>query len=83
MMRCKVVCNLKQPSSFNEEEGFYLTFSPVYRGSEENKEFFKYTPSGTVTFGVTNIAVAEKFEVGKEYYINFTPAPTKAAYAGG
>ena len=69
-MRCKVVCSLKQP----EQEGFYLSFYPVYQGSEENKEFFKYTPSGTVTFGVTNTAVAEKFEVGKEYYLDFTPA---------
>ncbi len=74
-MRCKVVCSLKQPAKFgDDQEGFYLTFSPVYVGSEENKEFFKYTPGGTVAFNVLNLAAAEKFEVGKEYYLDFTPA---------
>ena len=72
-MKCKVVCSLKQPSSFKEQEGYYLSFNPIYQGSEENKEFFKYSPSGTVTFGGTNISAAEQFEVGKEYYHDFTP----------
>lgn len=70
MMRCKVACNLKQPY----EDGFYLSFYPVVEGSEENKEFFKYTPGGTVTFNVLNKAAAEKFEVGKQYYVDFTAA---------
>jgi hypothetical protein len=70
MMRCKVACNLKQPY----EDGFYLSFSPVVDGSAENKEFFMYTPGGTVTFNVLNKAAAEKFEVGKQYYVDFTAA---------
>ena len=69
-MRCKVSCVLKQPV----EDGFYLSFCPVYTGSEENKKFFKYTPGGTVTFNVLNRTAAENFEVGKEYYLDFTPA---------
>ncbi len=69
-MRCKVACTLKQPY----EDGFYLGFCPVYQGSEENKEFFKYTPGGTVTFNVLNAAAAANFEVGKEYYLDFTLA---------
>lgn len=68
-MRCKVSCTMKQPY----EDGFYLSFCPVYTGSEENKKFFKYTPGGSVSGGF-NHAEAEKFEVGKEYYLDFTPA---------
>ena len=69
-MRCKVYCTLKQPY----EDGFYLGFSPVAEGSAENKEFFKYTPGGTITFNVLNKTAAAKFETGKQYYVDFTPA---------
>lgn len=46
-------------------------FSPVSSGSEENKKFFAYTPSGTIKLSSIN---AELFEVGNEYYLDFTPA---------
>jgi hypothetical protein len=69
-MRCKVACSLKQPY----EDGFCLSFFPVYIGSPENEQFFKCTPGGSLTFNVLNTAAAEKFEVGKEYYLDFTPA---------
>jgi hypothetical protein len=76
MMRCKVACELKQPylNDAGEVEGFYLSFCPIYAGSPENEEFFRYTPGGTVAFNVLNKAAAEKFEVRKEYYLDFTPA---------
>jgi hypothetical protein len=73
-MRCKVACSMKQPY----EDGCYLSFYPVYAVIEENKEFFKDTrrwyAGGTVTFNVMNKAAAERFEVGKEYYLDFSPA---------
>lgn len=69
-MRCKVVCSMKQPY----EDGFYLSFYPVSSGSEENKQFFKYTPGGQITFNVLNLDVANNFEVGKEYYVDFSIA---------
>ena len=69
-MRCKVVCSAKIPS----DEGVYLKFYPVYTGSDENKEFFKYTPGGVVNFNIVNQATADRFEVGKEYYVDFSEA---------
>ena len=69
-MRCKVVCQIKQPC----EDSFYLNFGAVYSGSEENKKFFKYTPGGQIQFNVVNKEIADEFEVGKEYYIDFSPA---------
>ncbi|WP_236293118.1 hypothetical protein [Paenibacillus allorhizoplanae] len=43
-------------------------------GSEENKDFWKYTPAGQIQMSVDNEKAQEQFEVGKEYYVDFTPA---------
>lgn len=60
----------------NHEEGdtATITLLPVYSGSEENKEFFRYTPGGLITLNVVNQAAAVQFKVGKEFYVDFTPA---------
>lgn len=34
-------------------------------GSPENKQFFKYTPTGNLQVGTTRV----KFEAGREYYL--------------
>lgn len=69
-MRCKVFCSYKQPVN----DGVHLHFTPVVDGSEENKEFFRYTPGGQFMLYTVNLAVAEKYEVGKQYYVDFTEA---------
>jgi hypothetical protein len=69
-MRCKVYCCSKEPY----EGSCYLGFSVVYSGSEENKQFFKYTPGGQISFNVVNETIANKFEVGREYFVDFTLA---------
>lgn len=51
-----------------------LNFTPVSHGSEENKTFWEYTPSGSLQLGVVNQAAWTLFELGKEYYLDFTPA---------
>lgn len=53
---------------------YELEFQPVTTGSEENKVFFKWTPYGNIKIGTVNKAVAEGFEVGKDYYVDFTLA---------
>jgi hypothetical protein len=67
MVRAKFVCNWK------DKGNVYL--SPVYSGSEENKQFFQATPGGMINLNVVNEAAAEQFVQGQEYYIDFTPAP--------
>lgn len=52
-----------------------LELYPVTSGSEENKEFYKYTPNGKIELGVLNPEAWSKFELGKEYFVDFTPAP--------
>lgn len=38
----------------------------------ENKEFFKYTPSGSITVNTVNPKAAEYFNYGDEMYVTFT-----------
>ena len=47
---------------------------PVYNDGEENASWSKWTPSGSIEMAVTNPAAVDQFELGKAYFINFTPA---------
>jgi hypothetical protein len=51
-----------------------VKLSPVVSDSPENKEFFKWTPSGKIELGTVNAKAASAFDIGKEYYIDFTLA---------
>lgn len=53
-------------------ENYQIIFEPVYSGSEENREFFRYTPSGQIRLGVVSPSTAGQFEVGHDYYVDFT-----------
>ena len=59
-----------------ETEGGLKTASlqPVMGGSEENKEFFKWTPTGSIDLGAMNPVAADQFTPGKEFYVDFTAA---------
>lgn len=67
MTRAKFSCG------FKSADVIYL--SPVYTGSEENAEFFRMTPGGQIILNVVNPEAAAQFEVGQEYYVDFTKAP--------
>ena len=51
-----------------------ITLNAVTSGSEENKSFFKYTPTGQITFNCVNDEASALFEPGKEYYVGFEKA---------
>lgn len=70
MMRAKMKCTKKEAVG----EVVNMVFAPVYDGSMENKEFFKYTPSGSINLNVVNPDAAAMIEQGKEYYVDFTAA---------
>ncbi len=69
-VRSKFRCDSKEKSN----DGYHLHFSVVTTGSSENDIFFKWTPSGQLSMGTINEVAAEQFEVGKEYYLDLTPA---------
>lgn len=41
--------------------------------SEEDKAFWKYTPSGAIELHIDNPPASELFEIGKTYYVRFSP----------
>jgi hypothetical protein len=53
-------------------DGSQVKLEPVVSGSQENESFFKWTPWGSIEIGTVNPNV--KFEVGQEYYVDFTKA---------
>ena len=73
-VRCKFKCqSVAKRIGWNAASPFLYEadFSAVMDGSEENKAFFAATPSGSLKVGTVKVDV---FEVGKEYYLDITPA---------
>lgn len=56
--------------------GSRIRMSPVTGTSEENKSFFKWTPSGQLDMGIVAPETAAVFTPGAEFYVDFTPAVT-------
>lgn len=75
-VRCKFICQKKTESNHGggANNGWFVEMTPVTGDSPEDKEFYKWTPSGQVNLGLLNPAAAERFEVGKAYYLDITPA---------
>jgi hypothetical protein len=54
-----------------------VVMSPVYGNGDpnhENTKFWQASPGGKLELSIVNAAAVEQFEVGKEYYLDFTPA---------
>lgn len=47
---------------------------PVMNGSEENKQFYKWTPSGEIVLMTVNEMAFAGFKLGASYYVDFTEA---------
>lgn len=72
--------------SVRNEDGSYssepsevrsIHMSPVYGNGDpahENTKFWEATPSGHLELGCANLEAAQAFELGKEYYVDFSPA---------
>ena len=71
-MRCKMCCGSKVSLG---DGGFTIGFYAVYSGSEENDKYFKATPSAQFYVQTVNEQAASNFEIGKNYFVDLTPAP--------
>lgn len=80
-IRCKFVCQNvgeslctvqnDETKEYEKKTLYTAELNIVTDGSPENKKFFQWTPSGTLKVGL----IREKaFIVGKEYYVDITPA---------
>lgn len=43
-------------------------------GTPENQRYAKATPSGSISLTIDNPPAAAQFELGKVFYLDFTPA---------
>lgn len=75
-VRAKFVC---EEIEAGDDGSGDVKLSAVVSGSEENRNFFKWTPSGTLRMGTCNAEALSQFELGKDYYIDITPAAEPAA----
>lgn len=54
-----------------------IVMAPVYGNGDpnhENTKFWEASPTGEIKLGTVNGAAASQFELGAEYYIDFTRA---------
>lgn len=52
-----------------------VVLEPRYDESiPEDQRYAKYTPWGRIEMGIDNPAAVDKLVVGKQYYVDFTPA---------
>lgn len=81
VVRAKMRVTRKTASTENSSYG---PPAPVARETVElqpvagpgNEEWSKWTPSGKVEMQITNVDALAKFEVGKDYFVDFTPVDT-------
>lgn len=74
MLRAKfVVTQIVRTHNFDGEQ---VTMQPVYSSdpASENHQFWKASPNGELRLGITNPVAVGKLELGREYYIDLTPA---------
>lgn len=59
-------------------EMWSIKMSPVYGNGDpahENTKFWQASPSGSLELGTVNATAVAQFDIGKEFYVDFTPAP--------
>ncbi len=79
MTRCKFHCASVTKTAYrqpNEPDTVLYTaeFYAVTDGSEENKKFFAWTPSGSLKVGTYR---EDLFQPGRDYYVDITEVNTE------
>ena len=69
-----VIENGKETGKWEETLMCSLEFSAVYSNSPENRKFWNATPSGKIEINIVNPEAVKEFDLGKEYYVDFTTA---------
>ncbi len=71
LVRAKFRCNSIELNEWDKK----VKMTAVMGQNGENKDFNTATPSGDLTIAIHGkVPASEFFEVGKSYYLDFTPA---------
>jgi hypothetical protein len=78
-VRAKFTLHSIECLKYGDKEQRSFKFNPVYSNvdNSENKKFWEASPNGQLTLGVVNPEVWPLFELGAEYYLDFTKAGEK------
>jgi hypothetical protein len=68
------VARIERSQWSSEVEVQTILLNPVTDAKPENEKFFEATPSGEIKLGTVNLEAAKQFELGAEYYVEFTKA---------
>jgi hypothetical protein len=74
MIRAKFRCTQVTRNEYGEE---VVDFQAAY-GTGENAQWSKATPSGQVHMNISTDGAQGKFQPGKHYFLDFTPADEPA-----
>lgn len=74
--RAKFQCLSVTDHGWNKTVRLQVVYSR--KEGEENRDFTKATPSGTIEMAIDNPNAAVLFEPQKYYYVDFSPAPHDA-----
>ena len=66
--------NVTELTRYGNGGGVKVKLSPVMGNTEENKEFWKYTPSGSIEMYIDNPEAFKQFEDLGEFYVTFEKA---------
>lgn len=72
-VRAKFRVTEKELTANGDGEG-RVKLEAVTSGSEENDEFFKWTPYGVLDMGTINAQALAQFEEGDEFYVDLVKA---------
>jgi len=64
----------KEQNGYKQTEVQTLILIPVVGTEGENAAFFAATPSGEIRLATVNAAAASEFDLGREFYVDFTVA---------
>ena len=76
-VKAKFTCHYVQKTYEKDgitQNGVNVWFGAVYGNGEENKSWSAATPSGQLNMFISNPAIFDSFEQGKNYYLIIEPA---------
>jgi hypothetical protein len=70
---------VEQVTEYSSFKGKEIKMRPVYSQDpeSENKKFWDATPNGNIVLSIANPEGAAIFMLGREYYVDFTPADSE------
>lgn len=74
MSKVKAKFNVSELTKYGNGGGGKVVLMPVIGNTEENKQFWQYTPAGRIEMQIDNPEAYKQFEEMGEFYVTFEKA---------